>query len=450
MKRILAVFLVVLIAVLSISCKQEEPSVPTVSAPSSSVPVINDKPSSPTPSKEQGSSSNISSTQVSRPEVQPQPEQPIEPTPEPQPSEHEGHYCYSFLSDIQKVYYDVLHTAVDDMQTSWIVLGPKSENYGADVAVARDAVASDHPEIFWLPPYYMTAVGKDADGNPVTLMMFSNSAEISPAYLVSRGEKAYMEEELKSAAEEITSQVTSDDPFEIELQLHDLLCKRVEYIEDKGDPMIYTAYGALVNGKALCEGYARAMQLLLLSFGIETTTVTGMTEDEGHMWNAVKINEKWYNLDVTWDDTSKDFISYEYFNITDAEIALDHTIAKDYTEVFLKGDTQGELFNIAKPDCSATDDGYFTRLGFVFTLNNTTELAHYIMATNSDAVEIKFLDETVKEEFSKNYNKYIGELNQEFILSDPEYTYYIERISISSLCLKLYKAPTPPHRFPFV
>ena len=352
MKRILAVFLVFLIALLAISCKEEKPSVPTVSVPSSSVPVISDKPSSSTPSKDEESSSNVTSSQVSRPESQPKPrpEEPITPTPEP--SIHANHYCYTFLSDIQKVYYDAMHTAVEEMQTSWIVLGPKSENYGADIAVVRDAIASDHPDIFWLPPYYVTAAGADTEGNPAALMMFSSSSELSPAYLISRGEKGYMEQELKEAVEEITSLVTSADPFEIELQLHDLLCERAEYSDDKSDPMIYTAYGALVNGKAVCEGYARAMQLLLHSVGIEATTVTGIAEGEGHMWNAVKINHKWYNLDVTWNDTVKDFLSYEYFNITDDEIAHDHAAAKDYTELITEGGFTGaELFNISKPLC---------------------------------------------------------------------------------------------------
>ena len=196
------------------------------------------------------------------------------------------------------------------MFTSWVVLGELSENYVKDISVVRHALVADHPEVFWLPPYYITATGKDDNGNPAALMMFSSSADVSPAFLVKRSEKSVMEEELKKAVSDIASQVTATDPFEIELQLHDLLCKRVEYSTNQADPMIYSAYGALVNGKALCEGYSRAMQLLLHHFKIPCTTVTGVAEGEGHMWNQVSIGSKWYNLDVTWNDTSKDFISH--------------------------------------------------------------------------------------------------------------------------------------------
>ena len=56
-----------------------------------------------------------------------------------------------------------------------------------------------------------------------------------------------------------SSPVTASGHYEIELQLHDLLCGEAEYNDDADDPAIYTAYGALVNKKALCEGYSRAM-----------------------------------------------------------------------------------------------------------------------------------------------------------------------------------------------
>ena len=156
-----------------------------------------------------------------------------------------------------------MHTAVEDMFTSWVILGKLSDNYSNDILVARYALVNDHPDVFWLPPYYITAVGKDNASNPAALMMFSSSADIQPAFLVNRSEKAVMEEELMKAVLDITGQVTATDPFEIELQLHDLLCSRVEYSDDQTDSMIYSAYGALVNGKALCEGYSKAMQLLL-------------------------------------------------------------------------------------------------------------------------------------------------------------------------------------------
>ena len=362
------------------------------SSPSSSLP------SSLAQSSSQASSSSSTSGQ--------------NPVPDEKPSVHEDHFCYGNLTPIQKQYYNSMHTAVHDMFSSWVVLGELTKNYVKDIAVVRYALVADHPEIFWLPPYYITATGADNNGNPAALIMFSSSADVSPAFLVKRSEKAIMEKELNKAVLNIASLVTATDPFEIELQLHDILCSRVVYSTDKNDPMIYSAYGALVNGRALCEGYSRAMQLLLHHFNIPCTTVTGVSENEGHMWNLVSIGSKWYNLDVTWNDSSKDFISHEYFNLSDAEISLDHTFSKDFYELTEKEFENGAAaFNLSKPLCNSSTYNYFSRYGFVYSKDNISDLVNYIKNTQNQILEVRFSDSAFKNEFNQNSVKYMDEIN---------------------------------------
>lgn len=88
-------------------------------------------------------------------------------------------------------------------------------------------------------------------------------------------------------------------------------------------------YGALVDGSALCEGYARAFAMLCNRYGIENLIATGTAKrdgapDEEHMWNMVKVQGYWYNMDLTWDDPvsapennlppfDSDFVWYSYF-----------------------------------------------------------------------------------------------------------------------------------------
>ncbi len=59
--------------------------------------------------------------------------------------------------------------------------------------------------------------------------------------------------------------------------------------------------GSVLNGKAVCEGYSKYLQQLLSLINVETITVGGGggKEEGGHVWNQVKINDKWYNADVT-------------------------------------------------------------------------------------------------------------------------------------------------------
>ena len=63
------------------------------------------------------------------------------------------------------------------------------------------------------------------------------------------------------------------------------------------------AYGALVDGKAVCEGYARAFQLLCNKANIDCVLLSGTADSDNHAWNGVKISGDWYQIDVTWNDT---------------------------------------------------------------------------------------------------------------------------------------------------
>lgn len=85
-----------------------------------------------------------------------------------------------------------------------------------------------------------------------------------------------------------------------------------------------TPYGALVAGEALCEGYARAFALLCNKAGIENLYAIGRynnSDYDDHIWNMVKLDGDWYNIDLTWDDPPYDgedklpdyYIQYNYF-----------------------------------------------------------------------------------------------------------------------------------------
>lgn len=106
---------------------------------------------------------------------------------------------------------------------------------------------------------------------------------------------------------------------EMALSLHDYLVLHCAYdwnvANRKGASSynVYTAYGALVEGNAVCQGYAMAYNLLLNKVGIKTDYVTSVIPDQGsHGWSLVKIGETWYHVDVTWDDPTFDFSGYSH------------------------------------------------------------------------------------------------------------------------------------------
>lgn len=67
-------------------------------------------------------------------------------------------------------------------------------------------------------------------------------------------------------------------------------------------PIAFTSYGCLIEGQAVCEGYANSVQLLCEMMGIPCIKVPGSAYGGDHIWNAVYLDDKWWMLDVTFND----------------------------------------------------------------------------------------------------------------------------------------------------
>lgn len=98
--------------------------------------------------------------------------------------------------------------------------------------------------------------------------------------------------------------------YEKVLAIHDYICRAVTYSLSSSDP--YSVYGALIEHRAVCQGYALAFKALCDSVGIPCHTIAGWGNGGTHMWNAVQMEDgKWYAVDTTWDDQD-DVIYYDF------------------------------------------------------------------------------------------------------------------------------------------
>lgn len=92
--------------------------------------------------------------------------------------------------------------------------------------------------------------------------------------------------------------------FQIVQALHDYLVRNCVYDRSAVNEVVSpsrTAYGALANGKAVCQGYSLAYKLLLRRAGVPAVYVG--SDSMQHAWNMVQMeNNGWYHVDVTWDD----------------------------------------------------------------------------------------------------------------------------------------------------
>ncbi len=164
----------------------------------------------------------------------------------------------------------------------------------------------------------------------------SRSFDIEFTYKYSAYEVNTMLREAEKAADKIMVEITGDmDEYDIVKLFHDSLVINCKNDEDA--PYADNIYGALVDGRAHCEGYAKAFSYLCGRAGIENAVVTGRTTTD-HMWNMVKIEGNWYHVDVTWDHPPEeisaaypDAVMYNYFLLSDAEITKERTIDSNLT-----------------------------------------------------------------------------------------------------------------------
>lgn len=113
--------------------------------------------------------------------------------------------------------------------------------------------------------------------------------------------------------------------------LHDWLVNNCRYDLQYGDQDMtpYTAYGALVKGLAVCDGYASAYLLMCEAAGIPVFRVWGQASNDGiyweeHAWNLVLVDGDWRHVDVTWDDADFGPPLYTYFFIEEDALKKDH------------------------------------------------------------------------------------------------------------------------------
>jgi len=124
-------------------------------------------------------------------------------------------------------------------------------------------------------------------------------------------------EELLQEARSIANELTSENEKDKIKELGKLLAGRIQYDHEIANKITAdaeltheeniarTAYGALIGGKTVCSGYAKAFKLICDTVGIDCWIVDGEANEEGHEWNAVFLDGKIYYVDVTFADTGR-------------------------------------------------------------------------------------------------------------------------------------------------
>ncbi len=196
-----------------------------------------------------------------------------------------------------------------------------------DMAVQRvikvcQALDIDFPEFFWYDAYTYTYNENSGIMKNLTFTMKYSTEDIANRQNV-----------IDNYVNNIIGQITEDmDDYTRVKFVHDYIIRNTDY--DLNAPDNQNICSLMMEGRAVCAGYAKAMTFILNKAGVETTTVYGKTvTGEAHAWNLVKIDDRYYYVDTTWDDPSyigeevqKDFVDYTYFNITTDDLLRSHEI----------------------------------------------------------------------------------------------------------------------------
>lgn len=258
-------------------------------------------------------------------------------------------FYYNQLDEYGKIIYDKLYKNLEKLKTGTYTadFGTTFDSLlhqedGSDILnnsfqLAINALTFDNPELFYIDITKINLVTE------ITTRAFSTTYRIS----IGGNGKNYLSEDFSSLnevnvgisnLENIKNDVlskTGEDQIENLRIVHDYLVDTVEYDVNAGKN-VYNIYGALVNKKAVCEGYARTYKLILDELGIPCIIACGMAKNssgkiESHAWNYVQIDGNWYAVDVTWDDpviigngNVTDDIKYRYFLVGSDIFFEDH------------------------------------------------------------------------------------------------------------------------------
>lgn len=211
--------------------------------------------------------------------------------------------CYSYLTGTADA------ELVSDIDSGMMAYVSYS-NYGLSRSEANAVLLMfrfSNPQYYFINEYYWSGSGNIALGMYTD---FTNGAT-----------RAAKTAELKTKIDSWVSAVDSQsDALGKEAKAHELILDNASY--DATAAYDQSCYSLLMNagGATVCAGYAQTFALLCNAVGLDTICVTSNT----HEWNQIKVNNTWYHVDATWNDTTG--LATQYYNIsTEQLLALDST-----------------------------------------------------------------------------------------------------------------------------
>lgn len=252
------------------------------------------------------------------------------------------------------------------------------------------------------------------------------------SYVLDEKDTKKMQEESLKKAKKIADEIIDDDmsDYEKEWEINKYLCENGEYneaifdyIDSDGtiDPSVvfdhsysFTPYGILVEEVGVCESYSEAFLLVAHFAGLEAVIETGSMGGVNHEWNRVKIDNQWYVLDVTNNDS--EYLPNCYFNVPD-EIA---------ETIYQKGKDAMMDKYISEYSAKGMDNEYYTK-SKLYTEEKDKAVSMLTDLLNKDQVAAIRMNADLKE---KDVSEIVKKVVKESKMKSGKYYYNAGVISI--------------------
>lgn len=297
------------------------------------------------------------------------------------------HPAYNQLAEETRELYTTMYGMLINGQMTLTI-----EDWDYDsITAAYTAIVKDHPELFWLNEGCTIETSSEEDS-----YSYGTTSVITPMLNFDLGEISEKNSTFRSILNPLIEEAkTFASTYEKVLYVHDYLVNNTEYDSDEaaiiaanenGEGGVRseaaTAYGCIVNKKAVCSGYSAAFQAMMNMLDIKCGRIAGSDlAGNSHEWNYVYIQGEYYFVDVTWDDPSTEngtsVLSHEYLLVTEDEILKTHRI------------DGGQYY----PDCQYSDMNYHNYNNLYvdeYTFDAVSAIINRETAEGNTAVEIKF------------------------------------------------------------
>lgn len=320
-------------------------------------------------------------------------------------------YYYSKLDENQKTIYKSLANGIKELKNEIILKDYNSRNNDEtlnDIDIVFNYFCLDHPEVFYLDNNYTVSNMSSIIGNKVMIEVSYSveSMENLDKKVSQINEKIY----------EYLKDIDRTDLMEAEIYLHDKLAQKVRYFEYENIEDIpnscHTIEGAFLDDVAVCDGMSKAIQILLSNVDIENIVVLGKLNNEPHAWNMVKLENNWYNLDLTSNKSIKieGIVIHSYFNVNDEFITKTHTFS--------------EKENI--PKCDSIDNKYNYYIycnKYIEKKENFRSKLSEIIINNKNDHLLEFSTNSIENVPSITYNTILAIDSKEY-LNNYQFKYY--------------------------